>query len=416
MFSLCCGRRVIALILLVFSTRTCLAQLNRSSEPVTLKTYSLQERVNSADISPDESLVAIERTTEQKTADGKTLFSEIVELWNFREDRVVAAAPLRNVEDRSVSSERAFDPLKTPRFVRFSGDGKVVVVFVDDSITLLLASDLGFLRSVIISVPPSRTRSFVTHKGRGELVNIVVRPELRAMEMSPTGTFLAILWTTGYVGGRVDFYDISTGQRIAEWDAPPGEMTLGKGHRLAWDLASPTIFVAVPNASPCGGPTQIPDVIGVDARTGRTKVRFTSGLIVGDIAVTPGHELLAVENNCVGVLADHHPRMKVFDLNTGKLAKDVRADGTGVRYAVSASRDGQRAVAWTSDVRCQFDWLDGHCGDHVIKTMLTTWHLPDFSVIASVAVSFPTDSPLRMSSTGRYVLTYGKTASVFELP
>jgi len=413
MFINCRIRLVITLAFLALSTSLCLAQLGRSSKQVSLKTFSLQEGVNSADISPDESLVAIERTSEHKTADNTTIFSEVVELWNFREDKVVATATLKSVDEQPMSSNVAHNPLMTPHFVRFSGEGKVVVVYLDGSITLLRASDLGFLRTVMIAVPPNITRPHV-YKGNSRIV--VVHTKLEAMEMSPTGTSLALLWVTGFSHGSVDFYDISTGQLMAGWEAPSGLILLEGGHHLAWDSVSPLVYVALPNATPCGNPNNIPDVLGVDSQTGMTKVGITTGLIVGDIAVTPGHELLAVDRNCVNVLQNHHPRMKVFDLSTGKFARNVQADGTGVRYAVSVSRDGQRAVAWTSDMRCQFDWLDMVCYDRAVKEMLTIWHLPDFSVVASAVVNTPSDRPLRMSSMGRYVLTYGKTVSVLELP
>ena len=139
-----------------------------------------------------------------------------------------------------------------------------------------------------------------------------------------------------------------------------------------------------------------------------------------DIAVTPSGQLLAVDFNCVGVFRNHHPKLRVFDLKTNKLARDVSAAKTGVRYWVSVSRNGQRAAAWTSDVRCQFDWGDMVCGEWTVKSMFTVWRLPDFSVAARSEVAFGEQpfrgGPLRLSSTGRYLLMYGTTGWVFEVP
>jgi hypothetical protein len=256
-------------------------------------------------------------------------------------------------------------------------------------------------------------------------------PAIQGFETSPTGRLLAVLWVGPAVRGnsdqgRLDIYDISSGQRIHMWTVPNSWAPDGVGRDVAWGLASKYIFMARPNSIPCLRPKGGPDVFGLNLQTGALETTLNTGLMVGDIAVTPAGELLAVDANCVGLWSNHHPKMVVFNLKTGKRAREVRAKGAGVRYRVSVSRNGQRAVAWTSDVKCsQFDWLDGNCYGLSVKPMFTVWHLPEFSVVATSPVLpgealtsqiQPTGDVLRISSTGCYVLVHGTKGVVFEVP
>jgi hypothetical protein len=177
------------------------------------------------------------------------------------------------------------------------------------------------------------------------------------------------------------------------------------------------IFVASTNSIPCLAPSVRPDVFGFDARTGTLKTSFTTGLMVGDIAVSPARELLAVDANCVGLISNHHPKMAVIDLNMGDHLRDVGAKGGGVRYRVAISRNGERVVAWTSHVKCgTFDWLDMNCYGASVKPTFTVWHLPDFEIVAKSQI-LSAEGFLRISSSGRYVLVYGAgTGLIYEVP
>jgi hypothetical protein len=375
-----------------------------------LKSYPLHGNINSADISPDETLVALERTENTNAS----RFRDIVEAWDFRADKLVARATL------SIS----IHPVKAARFVRFTGDGALLVTYVEPTIKVLRANDLSEVKSITVEGPPSVRRTY--HFKKMSAQTITYRSEVGAFELSPTGTLLAMLWTRGFeFYGRMDIYDISSGQQVGTWEIPYRSVSYLHDSGLAWSSNSHTIFLAAPNSVPCMAPGTSPDVFGFDARTGTIKTAITTGLLVGDIAVTPTGQLLAVDSDCVGLLTNHHPKLRVFDLKTNKHARDVRAEKSGVRWTVSVSRNGQRAAAWTSDVRCKFDWLDMACYGTTVSPVFTVWRLPDFSVVArSPAVSTgvsawnPTGTrgALRISSTGHYLLMYGPRGSVFELP
>lgn len=398
----------------------CLGQQAHTPALTTLKTFRLRGKINSADISPDETLVALERTSEDKTENIKvTRFSEIVEVWDFRADKLVGRVTLRKDDVQQSTRGRSIDPVTGARFVRFTGDGRFLAAYIEHSIRMLSADDLSEIESIPAEGPPSTSRTYHVRKIGPQ--TITDRPAVQAFEMSPTGRLLAMLWVRDLLYGRIDIYDISSGQQVATWGTPQGWVSSDRDRGLTWSSASQTVFLAVPNSIPCLAPGGSPDVFGFDALSGRTKTAVATGLLVGDIAVTPTEHLLAVDSNCVGVLKNHHPKLKVFDLRTNKHAGDVRAEKSGVRYRVSVSRNGQRAAAWTSDVKCKFDWGDMDCFDWTVSPMFTVWHLPEFSVVArSQTVSaggvLGTRGALRISSTGHYLLMYGTMGFVFELP
>src|SRR5271168_4509912 len=87
-------------VLFAFSVGTADSVLGESPASQTqLKTYPLPDNLNSADISPDEQSVVTESTimTDVSTATTRT-FADVVQLWNFRENRMVSAFTAERVD------------------------------------------------------------------------------------------------------------------------------------------------------------------------------------------------------------------------------------------------------------------------------------------------------------------------------
>jgi WD40 repeat protein len=373
---------------------------------IQLRTYALHNNPHSADISPSGQLVITVNTVEKEPDDsGTRQIAEIAQIWNFKEDRLIAESLLQEVEVKASASGSIRNPGHGEGIVRFSPDGNLVVAEIDQTIYVLHATDLAQLRSFALN-PPRDTR---------RVVQGLDKPVIRAMEVSPRGDTVAVLWNSGFVSGRVDLYNLASGKNVQSWETPGAWINYTKG--LTWHPNGKTLLLAIPNSIPCMSPGSNPDVFAFDVLTGAVKPEFTTGLLTGSVAVTSDGRVLAVDLNCLGVFTNHDPKLKVFDLATGKKLREVSGRGAGVRYLVSASADGRRFLAFTGKMKAKFDWGDLLPVDTVVDETFSVWDLKTFDGIAtSQNIPGLKNSWLRISSNGAYAVSYGKASFVYELP
>ncbi|MFI5092641.1 MAG: hypothetical protein WCE50_12400 [Candidatus Acidiferrum sp.] len=363
-----------------------------------MKTFPLHNSPHSADMSPDEKSVVTECTFQSQTGDAGTRgFTEVVQLWNFEEDKLVAEFRLPQVKVGADANGNFSDPTHRERFVRFTSDGNMVVALIDRTIHLLRAADMAELRSIQL---PASNESVV-----------------RALEVSPTEDVAAVLWITDDLHGRIDIYDLASGASLQSWETPFGLVWFTRG--LAWHPNGKLLLVAVPNVSPCASPDSRPDVFAFDVATGAIKYKFTTGLLAGSIAVTADGRVLAVDENCLGVFANHAPKLRVFDLATGKKIREVSGRGTGVRYSVTRSADGSRFLAFTGKVRMRFDWSDAVPQDVKVDETFSVWNLSNYEGIVT-SQNLPGlnqyEYGIRLSPKGGYATSIGRASLVYQLP
>ncbi len=78
------------------------SSMTTNDEPIPpqiqLRTYALHNNPRSVDISPDEKLVPTICTLEKDQAGSNNLFIETVQLWDFREDKLIAGTELKRTE------------------------------------------------------------------------------------------------------------------------------------------------------------------------------------------------------------------------------------------------------------------------------------------------------------------------------
>ncbi len=166
-----------------------------------LRTYSLHNSPNSADISPDEHLVVTESTLRKETPDSQTKqFVEVVQVWNFKDDRLLSEFPLQRSDVKASAKSYFRDPIRGARFARFSPDGKLVIALLENTLHVLAARDLAETQTFQL-VPPSGARQTIRDK------TILKEPEIRAMEISPSGDLVAVLWVKDMLYGTIDVYD-----------------------------------------------------------------------------------------------------------------------------------------------------------------------------------------------------------------
>lgn len=397
----------VSAVFIVFSLAAADSALGNSPQQQ-LKTYALHNSPNSADISPDEQLVVTETTNKNDGADsGTKTFAEVVQIWKFKEDKLIAEFTAQRVQVKASSKNYFSDPVDGARIVRFSPDGSVVVALVDQTIHVLSATDLTELRTIPVAAPDT------TRKIHGR--TIISKPSIHAVEISPNGKVVAVLWVTEMLYGRIELYDLSSGRNQLSWETPQGWIHFTR--ELVRHPNGKLLLIAIPNETPCLSPGNEPDVFAFDAETGAIKHKLTSGLLTESIAVTADNRVLALDSNCLGVFKNHDPKLKVFDLVTGKHLLDVSGRGTGVRYLVSASADGSRFLAFTGKMKTKFDWGDFVPQDVIVDSTFSVWSLTNYQgIVTSQNIPGLSAWTLRLSSKGRYAVSSGKASFVYELP
>jgi len=379
-----------------------------------LKTYPLLNSPNSADISPDERLVATECTIKDDSGPDAKIFVELVQVWNFREGKLVRQFQVQRVEVHASAGRFFPDPISGPRFVRFSADGSLIAAYIDHVLHVLRTNDLTEIKRIELKGPSSTSRAF---RYKGTLRTTVYAPIVSAFELSPTADVAAVLWVRDMLYGRVELYDLSSAKQLGAWDAPQGWLGFDRDRGMAWHPNGDLLLLAVPNETPCLSPGNAPDVFAFAVPSGTIKAELKTGLLVGDVAITADNRVLAVDSGCMTVFKDHDPKLKVFDLNTGKHLHDLHGRGTGVRYRISVARNGERVLAYTGKLKIKFDWGDFVANDAMVDATFSVWNLKDYSgVVTSQDLKGLNSSGLRISPNGRFAVSSGQASSVFELP
>src|SRR5208282_215526 len=113
-----------------------------------------------------------------------------------------------------------------------------------------------------------------------------------ALELSPVGQFAAILWIRGSSDAWVDLVQFDS-PKEAVWNTKERGVGWTRPRTITWSADGQRLVLAVPNGWACGHPGNEPDVFAVEPTTGAIKYKLTTGLLVGDIAVTPDGRVLA---------------------------------------------------------------------------------------------------------------------------
>ncbi len=337
-----------------------------------------------------------------------------MQLWDFRNDKLVAETILRV----SIREKRELHTYWRSEHVRYSSDGKIIIAYLDHFLYVLRADDLQEIRRISITGPPPEAQ---TYKGKHGVHNFTIDSEVTSLELSPARHEVVAVWVRGFRNSWIDVVDFDSATQTV-WNTRERGLGSMNPKAVSWTSDGEHLAVAVPNIFPCQRPLDTPDVFVVDPASGVIENKLSTGLLVGDIAVTADGRLFAVDYDCVGVFVDHDPKLRVFDLRTSKKVKELSGRGTGVRYAVSASRNGNRVAAYTGIVKAGFDWGDMVPFDKRIDTTFSVWNISNYEfLVTSQTLPGRTSGrsrvagqiPLRVSPKGGFVLQGG---AIYELP
>jgi len=119
-------------------------QSDKAPPQIQLKTYALHGKPYSADVSPDERAVVTESTLEKETPNpGIKEFEEVVQIWNFKEDKLQADLCVQEQEVKGTAKGYFENPVRDLRVVRFLPNGTAVVALIVQTIYVLDARDLS---------------------------------------------------------------------------------------------------------------------------------------------------------------------------------------------------------------------------------------------------------------------------------
>lgn len=377
-----------------------------------LKTYPLPLGTKSADLSPDEQFVVTDVYEKNDAAEpGKNPYSDLIQLWNLKQEHHVAkfSTPSPDVRLYTPSSPGGYaaSPSLGLRVVRFDPDGGLIAALIGHAIHLLHLPDLTEVRTISLVRPAGVME---THHQN----TYVSQFEIRSMEISPTGKMVAVLWVRNSLYGKVQFYDLSGGALTTSWDTPKGWISR---EGLVWDHTGKLLLLNIPYEPSCQSAKDRPDVFALDSQTGAVMREIKTGLEVGGLAISPDDRVLVAESGCFKLTSHREPQVRVFDLATGKLVRNIPGGATGVRYSVAVSRDGNRCLAFTGNIKTKFDWLDFQAYGARVDETFSIWNLNSYDeILTSQNIPGLEHSTLKLSSRGNFVLSYGRANFVYALP
>jgi hypothetical protein len=376
-----------------------------------LKSFALPKDTKSADISPDEQFVATV-SIQKKTQSNSTAnpYWDFVQLWNLKDEQLVSEFSEHSPDTRIFTSSRSSNMVYPPhglRIVRFSSNGKTVLALIGHTIHLLRSRDLSEMRSIRLERPDDISQA---NHGKTRMIGY----DLHSAEISPNGDLFAVLWVAEK-HGRVQLFELSTGNVVASWDVPTG--WLGYAGSLKWHPSGTLILIPIPNSQPCRYATGQPDVFAFDIKSGDLKYQLTTGLQIGNIAVAPDGRVLAVQRGCFQLSHGGGRPLEVFDLSSRRHLQNVSGRATGVLYSVSISADGSRFIAFTGNVKRKYDFLDATSYGVAVDEAFSVWNLTNYDgIVTSQNVPGLKDSDLKLSSSGKYAVSIGRASFVFTLP
>jgi WD40 repeat protein len=354
-----------------------------------LKAYPLPPGAASGDISPDEKLVALE-TGETAVVGGQSKRKELrfvrVQIYDFQKGQLLG--------------ERSFDDTQwRGHLVRFARDGRSVLAAAENVVHILTVPELREIRR--IEMPMDTTSSRIAL--------------ISAMEISPDGQTVAVLRPLDDKVGRIEIYGLVSGRQVSSWTTPPGWVRFSLG--LTWAPDGRALYVAIPNRTPCLPASKTPDVFEFEVPSGNVRRKISTDMTTGNIAVSADGRLFAADRNCIGVFANHDPKLKVIALATGETIKTLSGRGTGLRYFVAASGDQSRFLAYSGTVKPNIDWLDATASPKFVDETFSVWNMHDYSpIVTSQNIPGLNRAEVRMSTTGRFVVVAGFTSGVYEVP
>ena len=351
-----------------------------------------------ADVSPDGRFVAIDAVKGSAVATGTEVVEE-VQIWSFRDRKLVTS--------KELSRHTYPNPSHVPSdydsgYVRYAASGSKLIVYwkrryapgTEAHLLVLDSKTLDDLQNIDLSLsswprfPPSVSdfHSFV-----------------RDVQVDERGQRAAVLleWSF-YGGGELRVYDLSAGVLLKKWDFEDvgfGKMSIDpKGRRTAIP-----VLPFPPGERNLRAKERNLRILDVDS--GKTVSEINTGYLAGAVAFI-GEDKVATVSANPDVKHFNKDTIKIWDVETGRLIRQISSEPGGVHDKLLVSADGRVALGYVG-----LDKLDGpwwtEQNNITVYQRFRLWNLSKDEVIAT-SPDLPelTGSAFALSAKGDIVLIH----------
>jgi WD40 repeat protein len=338
--------------------------------------WDLGLTTSDADISPDDQFLAVTVTPPRSRSRGE--IEESIELWDYRQHE--ATLKTRFLVEGTDCSGR-----KSP--IRFTSDGRLLVVAVGCKVQILEAATLKSIRTIEPALAP----------GFG----------ISALETSPVSHVAIVAAASGGIYGLVLAYDLDTGRLLFRWK-PTSEV-----RSISWRPDGTQFAIASP--FPC---TSIGNDVNIFSAGTWAHVQTLSAKNVQSLAFSD-NRLYAVQTSfCKGSVFNRHLGLEAFDIHGWKRSKTIFLPRGDIHDSVSFANG--RLMANTGAVSTEYDWSDGVTLVRNANLQFTVWKgdLQSVWFTSPLEVISPhgVDGRTRLSRTGEMVLFDPQHPQVFKIP
>jgi WD40 repeat protein len=264
----------------------------------------------------------------------KDVYTTHLGVWDFKTGKVE--------EKRTweyVSNNQGDDFPFQRRYMKYTADGRYLVILDADAIRVLDAETFVEVKDIAVATPKESPHDWTIVQDFGP-----------GFSLTPDGARAAVAFTSSHsrAGGFVRVYDLGSGQIVREWRLRDGVVYVtgvalsSDGQRIAvsspptWRSSAPETFI------PSGGD----NVRVMDVKTGETIIEVNTKYVSGPVLFGPDDTLLtaSISDDRKGYSLD---TVKIWDARTGKLLREITNPPAGVHYRLDLSADGKLLLGYT---------------------------------------------------------------------
>ena len=351
-----------------------------------------------ADISPYGRAVAVaKRRKDTSSTKQEEVYVEI-EVWDFRTDKRLA--------QRALAHRPAVTPVTTEwGQVRYTSDGKKLLVYDGELLSVLKAADLDEIARIDLGLPAWPRDSQVVDM---------------ALARDFTRQVAVLLSWGGGRGGALRLYNLQTGKLDRQWEWDHGYPELGAS--VAWRPDGKKIAVTLlPVILGEKLPKDEPGLEVMDPETGEVLQRIHTGYLAGPLSFTSDDRLVAATAQPAWTLLAGTHKIKIWRASTGQLLREIESPPSGVRASLALSSNEKLLIGYVGSEKSATS-LAALDPTRITEQKFREWDLATGRVVATSPKILPNPDKrahLRLSAKGDLVLVFwefpDKPALVYEI-